>query len=208
MKCFDFIGSMIVIIGVVYGIGVDIVCFFVVCGVYFVLIDYDGIGFVVIVVEFCGVWVMMYVVDFCDDDVVFVFVVVIIVEYLCINVLIMCVGFFMLGNFEQLMMEEMCWFIDVNFWGMVLVIKVLFFVFSVVFVVYIIYVVSVYVFVVLVGWILYFFSKFVVWVFFEVFWYELEGLFVSVGVVYFVGVCIGIILYGWYVVVIDFVVVV
>jgi len=40
---FDFVGVGVVVIGVVLGIGVELVCWFVVVGVWVVVNDFDGV---------------------------------------------------------------------------------------------------------------------------------------------------------------------
>jgi short-subunit dehydrogenase len=143
------------------------------------------------------------VVDLRDDDAVFAAADVITSAHPQINALITCAGSSMLGNLDQLTMEEMRWLTDVNLWGTVSITKALLPALRTAPAAHITHFASVYALAAPAGRIPYAMSKFAVRGFSEALRHELEGTTVSVGAVYPAGVRTGIILHGRYAAAID-----
>lgn len=109
----------------------------------------------------------------------------------------------MLGDLEQLTMEEMRWLTDVNLWGTVSITKALLPALRAAPAAHISHLASVYALAAPAGRIPYSLSKFAVRGFSEALRHELEGTSVTVGAVYPAGVRTGIILHGRYAAAID-----
>ena len=144
-----------------------------------------------------------HVVDLRDDDAVFAAAASIAEGHPRINALITCAGSSMLGDIDQLTMEEMRWLTDVNLWGTVSITKALLPALRAAPAAYITHLASVYALAAPAGRIPYAVSKFAVRAFSEALRHELEGTSVSVGAVYPAGVRTGIILHGRYAAAID-----
>lgn len=144
-----------------------------------------------------------HVVDLRDDDAVFPAAASIAEGHPRINALITCAGSSMLGDIDQLTMEEMRWLTDVNLWGTVSITKALLPALRAAPAAHITHLASVYALAAPAGRIPYAVSKFAVRAFSEALRHELEGTSVSVGAVYPAGVRTGIILHGRYAAAID-----
>jgi short-subunit dehydrogenase len=203
MKHLDLAGSTTVITGAANGMGADIARLLAARGTHLALIDHDGTALANIAAELGGSTVTTHVVDLRDDDAVFAAVDVITSAHPQINALITCAGSSMLGNLDQLTMEEMRWLTDVNLWGTVSITKALLPALRTAPAAHITHFASVYALAAPAGRIPYAMSKFAVRGFSEALRHELEGTTVSVGAVYPAGVRTGIILHGRYAAAID-----
>jgi short-subunit dehydrogenase len=203
MKHLDLAGSTTVITGAANGMGADIARLLAARGTHLALIDHDGTALANIAAELGGSTVTTHVVDLRDDDAVFAAADVITSAHPQINALITCAGSSMLGNLDQLTMEEMRWLTDVNLWGTVSITKALLPALRTAPAAHITHFASVYALAAPAGRIPYAMSKFAVRGFSEALRHELEGTTVSVGAVYPAGVRTGIILHGRYAAAID-----
>ncbi|MFB8189479.1 SDR family NAD(P)-dependent oxidoreductase [Microbacterium sp. NPDC055988] len=203
MKHLDLAGSTTVITGAANGMGADIARLLAARGTHLALIDHDGAALATIAAELGGSTVTTHVVDLRDDDAVFAAADEITSEHPRINALITCAGSSMLGNLDQLTMEEMRWLTDVNLWGTVSITKALLPALRAAPAAHITHFASVYALAAPAGRIPYAMSKFAVRGFSEALRHELEGTTVSVGAVYPAGVRTGIILHGRYAAAID-----
>lgn len=203
MKHLDLAGSTTVITGAANGMGADIARLLAARGTHLALIDHDGTALANIAAELGGSTVTTHVVDLRDDDAVFAAADVITSAHPQINALITCAGSSMLGNLDQLTMEEMRWLTDVNLWGTVSITKALLPALRAAPAAHITHFASVYALAAPAGRIPYAMSKFAVRGFSEALRHELEGTTVSVGAVYPAGVRTGIILHGRYAAAID-----
>ncbi|MGW9158815.1 SDR family NAD(P)-dependent oxidoreductase [Microbacterium sp. NPDC055665] len=203
MKHLDLAGSTTVITGAANGMGADIARLLAARGTHLALIDHDGAALATIAAELGGSTVTTHVVDLRDDDAVFAAADEITSAHPRINALITCAGSSMLGNLDQLTMEEMRWLTDVNLWGTVSITKALLPALRAAPAAHITHFASVYALAAPAGRIPYAMSKFAVRGFSEALRHELEGTTVSVGAVYPAGVRTGIILHGRYAAAID-----
>lgn len=203
MKHLDLAGSTTVITGAANGMGADIARLLAARGTHLALIDHDGTALANIAAELGGSTVTTHVVDLRDDDAVFAAADVITSAHPQINALITCAGSSMLGNLDQLTMEEMRWLTDVNLWGTVSITKALLPALRAAPAAHITHFASVYALAAPAGRIPYAMSKYAVRGFSEALRHELEGTTVSVGAVYPAGVRTGIILHGRYAAAID-----
>jgi short-subunit dehydrogenase len=203
MKHLDLAGSTTVITGAANGMGADIARLLAHRGTHLALIDHDSAALASLTSELSGVRVTTHVVDLRDDDAVFAAAADIAAEHPTVNALITCAGSSMLGNLDQLTMEEMRWLTDVNLWGTVSITKALLPALRAAPAAHITHFASVYALAAPAGRIPYALSKFAVRGFSEALRHELEGTTVSVGAVYPAGVRTGIILHGRYAAAID-----
>ena len=203
MTHLDLAGSTTVITGAANGMGADIARLLAARGTYLALIDHDGAALATVAAELHGTRVTTHVVDLRDDDAVFAAAAEITAAHPRINALITCAGSSMLGNLDQLTMEEMRWLTDVNLWGTVSVTKALLPALRAAPAAHITHLASVYALAAPAGRIPYAVSKYAVRAFSEALRHELEGTSVSVGAVYPAGVRTGIILHGRYAAAID-----
>ncbi|WP_136043053.1 MULTISPECIES: SDR family NAD(P)-dependent oxidoreductase [unclassified Microbacterium] len=203
MKHLDLAGSTTVITGAANGMGADIARLLTARGTHLALLDHDGAALARIAAELDGSTVTTHVVDLRDDDAVFAATDEITSAHPRINALITCAGSSMLGNLDQLTMEEMRWLTDVNLWGTVSITKALLPALRAAPAAHITHFASVYALAAPAGRIPYAMSKFAVRGFSEALRHELEGTTVSVGAVYPAGVRTGIILHGRYAAAID-----
>ncbi|MDF2509980.1 MAG: hypothetical protein K0Q52_3839 [Microbacterium sp.] len=203
MKHLDLAGSTTVITGAANGMGADIARLLAGRGTHLALIDHDSAALASLASELSGVRVTTHVVDLRDDDAVFAAATEIAAEHPTVNALITCAGSSMLGNLDQLTMEEMRWLTDVNLWGTVSITKALLPALRAAPAAHITHFASVYALAAPAGRIPYALSKFAVRGFSEALRHELEGTTVSVGAVYPAGVRTGIILHGRYAAAID-----
>ncbi|PRB61951.1 SDR family oxidoreductase [Microbacterium sp. MYb45] len=203
MKHLDLAGSTTVITGAANGMGADIARLLATRGAHLALIDHDSAALATIAAELSGSTVTTHVVDLRDDDAVFAAADEITSTHPRVNALITCAGSSMLGNLDQLTMEEMRWLTDVNLWGTVSITKALLPALRAAPAAHITHFASVYALAAPAGRIPYALSKFAVRGFSEALRHELEGTTVSVGAVYPAGVRTGIILHGRYAAAID-----
>ncbi|MDF2559144.1 MAG: hypothetical protein K0R99_590 [Microbacterium sp.] len=203
MKHLDLAGSTTVITGAANGMGADIARLLAARGAHLALIDHDSAALTAVATELGGTRVTTHVVDLRDDDAVFAAAAEITSAHPRVNALITCAGSSMLGNLDQLTMEEMRWLTDVNLWGTVSITKALLPALRAAPAAHITHFASVYALAAPAGRIPYALSKFAVRGFSEALRHELEGTTVSVGAVYPAGVRTGIILHGRYAAAID-----
>ena len=203
MTPLDLTGRTTVITGAANGMGADIARLLAARGAHLALIDHDGAALATVAAELHGTRVTTHVVDLRDDDAVFAAAAEITAAHPRINALITCAGSSMLGNLDQLTMEEMRWLTDVNLWGTVSVTKALLPALRAAPAAHITHLASVYALAAPAGRIPYAMSKYAVRAFSEALRHELEGTSVSVGAVYPAGVRTGIILHGRYAAAID-----
>jgi short-subunit dehydrogenase len=203
MKHLDLAGSTTVITGAANGMGADIARLLAARGTHLALLDHDGAALASVAAELGGTRVTTHIVDLRDDDAVFAAAAEIGEAHPQINALITCAGSSMLGNLDQLTMEEMRWLTDVNLWGTVSITKALLPALRAAPAAHITHLASVYALAAPAGRIPYAMSKFAVRAFSEALRHELEGTSVSVGAVYPAGVRTGIILHGRYAAAID-----
>ncbi|MGH3690070.1 MAG: SDR family NAD(P)-dependent oxidoreductase [Microbacterium sp.] len=203
MKHLELTGSTTVITGAANGMGADIARLLAARGTHLALIDHDAAALTTVAAELSGTRVSTHMVDLRDDEAVFATAAEITEAHPRINALITCAGSSMLGNLDQLTMEEMRWLTDVNLWGTVSVTKALLPALRTAPAAHITHLASVYALAAPAGRIPYAVSKFAVRAFSEALRHELEGTSVSVGAVYPAGVRTGIILHGRYAAAID-----
>jgi len=203
MKRLTLTGSTTVITGAASGMGADIARLLARRRVHLALIDHNAEGLAALAAELGGSIVTTHVVDLRDDDAVFAAADEITAAHPRVNALITCAGSSMLGDLEQLTMEEMRWLTDVNLWGTVSITKALLPALRAAPAAHISHLASVYALAAPAGRIPYSLSKFAVRGFSEALRHELEGTSVTVGAVYPAGVRTGIILHGRYAAAID-----
>lgn len=203
MKRLTLTGSTTVITGAASGMGADIARLLARRRVHLALIDHNAEGLAALAAELGGPTVTTHVVDLRDDDAVFAAADEITAAHPRVNALITCAGSSMLGDLEQLTMEEMRWLTDVNLWGTVSITKALLPALRAAPAAHISHLASVYALAAPAGRIPYSLSKFAVRGFSEALRHELEGTSVTVGAVYPAGVRTGIILHGRYAAAID-----
>ena len=194
MKRLTLTGSTTVITGAASGMGADIARLLARRRVHLALIDHNAEGLAALAAELGGSIVTTHVVDLRDDDAVFAAADEITAAHPRVNALITCAGSSMLGDLEQLTMEEMRWLTDVNLWGTVSITKALLPALRAAPAAHISHLASVYALAAPAGRIPYSLSKFAVRGFSEALRHELEGTSVTVGAVYPAGVRTGIIL--------------
>jgi len=198
MKRLTLTGSTTVITGAASGMGADIARLLARRRVHLALIDHNADGLAAIAAELTGAIVTTHVVDLRDDDAVFATAAEITAAHPRVNALITCAGSSMLGDLDQLTMEEMRWLTDVNLWGTVSITKALLPALRAAPAAHITHLASVYALAAPAGRIPYSLSKFAVRGFSEAMRHELDGTSVTVGAVYPAGVRTGIILHGRY----------
>lgn len=198
MKRLTLTGSTTVITGAASGMGADIARLLARRRVHLALVDHNADGLAAIAAELTGAIVTTHVVDLRDDDAVFATAAEITAAHPRVNALITCAGSSMLGDLDQLTMEEMRWLTDVNLWGTVSITKALLPALRAAPAAHITHLASVYALAAPAGRIPYSLSKFAVRGFSEALRHELDGTSVTVGAVYPAGVRTGIILHGRY----------
>lgn len=197
-------GSATVITGAASGMGAEVARQLHAAGVHLALVDHNADALQALSTELAGPRnpsappVTVHVVDLRDDDAVFATASDITAAHPTINALITCAGSSMLGDIDQLTMEEMRWLTDVNLWGTVSITKALLPALRTAPAAHITHLASVYALAAPAGRIPYALSKYAVRGFSEALRHELEGSTVSVGAVYPAGVRTGIILHGRY----------
>ncbi|GAB3601649.1 SDR family NAD(P)-dependent oxidoreductase [Microbacterium tumbae] len=203
MRPLDLTTGTTVITGAAAGMGAAIARQLASGGVRLALVDHDDAGLDAVLAGLPAGLATAHVVDLRDDDAVFDAASAIRSAHPAITALITCAGSSMLGDLEQLTLEEMRWLVDVNLWGTVSITKALLPALREQPAAHITHLASVYALAAPAGRIPYAMSKYAVRGFSEALRHELEGSSVTVGAVYPAGVRTGIILHGRYAAVID-----
>lgn len=203
MPRLDVTGRTSVITGAASGMGAEVARNLARRGARIALVDRNADGLASVAAELHGDGHTTHVVDLADDVAVETLAGGIAASHSRIQMLITCAGSSMLGNLDQLTMEEMRWLMDVNLWGTVNVTKAFLPHLRREPAAHITHLVSIYGLAAPAGRIPYAMSKFAVRGFTEALRHELEGTTVSVGAVYPSGVKTGIILHGRYAAAID-----
>ncbi|MEZ3161185.1 SDR family NAD(P)-dependent oxidoreductase [Microbacterium sp. BWT-B31] len=172
-------------------------------GARIALLDRNAHGLAAVAATLAGDGHTMHVVDLTDDHAVRDAAREVEASHPRLHSLITCAGSSMLGDLDQLTMEEMRWLMDVNLWGTVNITKALLPALRRAPAAHITHLVSIYGLAAPAGRIPYAMSKFAVRGFTEALRHELEDSTVSVGAVYPAGVKTGIILHGRYAAAID-----
>jgi short-subunit dehydrogenase len=202
MRPLALAGNTTVITGAASGMGAAVARLLAAEGAHLALIDHNAEALHAVASEL-DTTVTTHIVDLRDDDAVFAAADAITAAHSRINALITCAGSSMLGNLDQLTMEEMRWLTDVNLWGTVSITKALLPALRAAPAAHITHLASVYALAAPAGRIPYALSKYAVRGFSEALRHELEGTSVSVGAIYPAGVRTGIILHGRYAAAID-----
>jgi short-subunit dehydrogenase len=203
MPRLDVQGRTSVITGAASGMGAEVARELARRGARIALVDRNAEGLTLVAESLEGDGHTTHVVDLTDDAAVFALAAEIEAAHPRVQSLITCAGSSMLGNVDQLTMDEMRWLMDVNLWGTVNVTKALLPALRREPAAHITHLVSIYGLAAPAGRIPYAMSKFAVRGFTEALRHELEDSTVSVGAVYPAGVKTGIILHGRYAAAID-----
>ncbi|MFS0852978.1 SDR family NAD(P)-dependent oxidoreductase [Microbacterium sp. 179-I 3D4 NHS] len=203
MRPLALAGSTTVITGAASGMGAAVARLLAAQGAHLALVDHNAEALRTVAAELAATTVTTHVVDLRHDAAVFASAAEITAAHPRITALITCAGSSMLGNLDQLTMEEMRWLTDVNLWGTVSITKALLPALRAAPAAHITHLASVYALAAPAGRIPYSVSKYAVRGFSEALRHELEGSSVSVGAVYPAGVRTGIILHGRYAEAID-----
>ncbi|WP_248145732.1 SDR family NAD(P)-dependent oxidoreductase [Microbacterium aoyamense] len=201
MKRLDVSGRTSVITGAASGMGAEVARELARRGARLALIDRNREG--IEALDLPGTGHTMHVVDLTDDDAVFTLAGEIEASHPHVQTLITCAGSSMLGDIDQVTMDEMRWLMDVNLWGTVNITKALLPAMRRQPAAHITHLVSIYGLAAPAGRIPYAMSKFAVRGFTESLRHELERSNVTVGAIYPAGVKTGIILHGRYAAAID-----
>jgi short-subunit dehydrogenase len=203
MQRLDVRSRTTVITGAASGMGAEVARELARRGARLALLDRNNDGLASLAAALEGTGHTTHVVDLTDDDAVFALAGEIEASHPEVQALVTCAGSSMLGDIDQLTMEEMRWLMEVNLWGTVNVTKALLPVLRRRPAAHITHMVSIYGLAAPAGRIPYAMSKYAVRGFTEALKHELEGSTVSVGAVYPAGVKTGIILHGRYAASID-----
>jgi short-subunit dehydrogenase len=203
MPRLDVQGRTSVITGAASGMGAEVARELARRGARIALVDRNAEGLTLVAESLEGDGHTTHVVDLTDDAAVFALAAEIEAAHAHVQSLITCAGSSMLGNVDQLTMDEMRWLMDVNLWGTVNVTKALLPALRREPAAHITHLVSIYGLAAPAGRIPYAMSKFAVRGFTEALRHELEASTVTVGAVYPAGVKTGIILHGRYAAAID-----
>ena len=196
-------GNVSVITGAASGMGARVAHGLADRGAHLALIDRDSDGLARLVDELGDVRATIHTVDLTDDAAVAEVASDIEEVHGAVQTLITCAGSSMLGNIDQLTMDEMRWLMDVNLWGTVSITKALLPALRRSKAAHITHMASIYGLAAPAGRIPYAMSKYAVRGFTEALRHELEGSTVSVGAIYPAGVKTGIILHGRYAAALD-----
>lgn len=198
-------GATCVITGAASGMGAEVARQIAARGGHLALIDRNTEGLEEIAAQLrsAATTITVHAVDVRDDAAVAAGAAAIAASHPHIQSLITCAGSSMLGNIDQLSMEEMRWLMDVNLWGTVNITQALLPALRRAPAAHITHLVSIYGLAAPAGRIPYAMSKYAVRGFSEALRHELEGSTVTVGAVYPAGVKTGIILHGRYAAALD-----
>ncbi|UNK71962.1 SDR family oxidoreductase [Microbacterium sp. H1-D42] len=199
----DVQGATCVITGAASGMGAEVARSLARRGARLALLDRNGEGLAALVADLNGTGHTTHVIDLADDAAVRALAGEIEAQHPEVRSLITCAGSSMLGNIDQLTMDEMRWLMDVNLWGTVNITQALLPALRRAQQAHITHLVSLYGLGAPAGRIPYAMSKFAVRGFSEALRHELEGTSVTVGAVYPAGVRTGIILHGRYAAALD-----
>ncbi|MCP2636134.1 SDR family NAD(P)-dependent oxidoreductase [Microbacterium sp. HD4P20] len=199
----DVRGRTTVITGAAAGMGAEVARDLARRGARVALADRDPDGLAAVMADLHGSGHTTHVVDLADDSAVFASVHEIEASHSRVQALITCAGSSMLGNLDQLTMDEMRWLMDVNLWGTVNITKALLPALRREPAAHITHLVSIYGLAAPAGRIPYAMSKFAVRGFTEALRHELERSTVTVGAIYPAGVKTGIILRGRFAAAVD-----
>ncbi len=198
-------GATCVITGAASGMGAEVARQIAARGGHLALIDRNTEGLEEIAAQLrsAATTITVHAVDVRDDAAVAAVAAAIAASHPHIQSLITCAGSSMLGNIDQLSMEEMRWLMDVNLWGTVNITQALLPALRRAPAAHITHLVSIYGLAAPAGRIPYAMSKYAVRGFSEALRHELQGSTVTVGAVYPAGVKTGIILHGRYAAALD-----
>ena len=203
MPRLDVSGATSVITGAASGMGAEVARQLAARGARIALLDRNADGLAATAAALAGSGHTMHVIDLNDDAAVAAVAEDIATAHPHVQTLVTCAGSSMLGDIDQLTMEEMRWLMDVNLWGTVNITKALLPALRRPPAAHITHLVSIYGLAAPAGRIPYAMSKYAVRGFTEALRHELEGSSVSVGAIYPAGVKTGIILHGRYAAAID-----
>lgn len=203
MQRLDVRGRTTVITGAASGMGAEVARELDRRGARLALLDRNAEGLSALAADLTGSGHTTHVIDLTDDDAVFALAAEIEASHPHVQALVTCAGSSMLGNLDQLTMEEMRWLMEVNLWGTVNITKALLPALKRSPAAHVTHLVSIYGIAAPAGRIPYAMSKFAVRGFTESLRHELERTSVTVGAVYPAGVKTGIILHGRYAAAID-----
>ncbi|GAA1854996.1 SDR family NAD(P)-dependent oxidoreductase [Microbacterium koreense] len=192
-----------VITGAASGMGADVARQLDERGARLALIDRNEEGLMALAAELRGTGHTIHALDLTDDAAVAAVAEEITASHPHVQALVTCAGSSMLGDIDQLTMDEMRWLMDVNLWGTVNVTKALLPAMRREPAAHITHIASIYGLAAPAGRIPYAMSKFAVRGFTEALRHELERTNVTVGAVYPAGVKTGIILHGRYAAALD-----
>ena len=203
MKRLEVLGRTTVVTGAASGMGAEVARELARRGARLALVDRNADGLAALAAELTGTGHTTHVVDLTDDDAVVALAGEVEASHPHVQALITCAGSSMLGDIDQLTMDEMRWLMDVNLWGTVNITKALLPAMRREPAAHITHLVSIYGLAAPAGRIPYAMSKFAVRGFTESLRHELERTSVTVGAIYPAGVKTGIIGRGRYAVAID-----
>jgi short-subunit dehydrogenase len=203
MQRLDVRGQTSVITGAASGMGAEVARELDRRGARLALIDRNADGLAALAADLTGTGHTTHVVDLTDDHAVFALAGEVTASHPHVQSLITCAGSSMLGDIDQVTMDEMRWLMDVNLWGTVNITKALLPALRREPAAHITHLVSIYGLAAPAGRIPYAMSKFAVRGFTESLRHELENSNVTVGAIYPAGVKTGIILHGRYAAAID-----
>ncbi|NLP83156.1 SDR family NAD(P)-dependent oxidoreductase [Microbacterium sp. CFH 90308] len=203
MRRLDVRGRTTVITGAAAGMGAEVARDLARRGARVALVDRDPDGLAAVAADLPGSGHTTHVVDLADDGAVVAAAREIEASHSRVQALVTCAGSSMLGDIDQLTMDEMRWLMDVNLWGTVNITKALLPALRREPAAHITHLVSIYGLTAPAGRIPYAMSKFAVRGFTEALRHELERSTVTVGAVYPAGVKTGIILRGRFAAAID-----
>ena len=203
MQRLDVRGRTSVITGAASGMGAEVARELDRRGARLALLDRNAEGLAALVSTLTGTGHTTHAVDLTDDTAVEGVAAEVAASHPHVQTLITCAGSSMLGDIDQLTMEEMRWLMDVNLWGTVNITQALLPALRSQPAAHITHLVSIYGLAAPAGRIPYAMSKYAVRGFTESLRHELEGSAVSVGAVYPAGVKTGIILHGRYAAALD-----
>ncbi|GAA1945486.1 SDR family NAD(P)-dependent oxidoreductase [Microbacterium aquimaris] len=192
-----------VITGAASGMGAEAARRLAARGARVALVDRNAEGLESVARDLRGRGHTTHTVDLTSDDAVTEMAAEITASHPRVQSLVTCAGSSMLGDIDQLTMDEMRWLMDVNLWGTVNVTKALLPALRREPAAHITHLVSIYGLAAPAGRIPYAMSKFAVRGFTEALRHELERTSVTVGAVYPAGVKTGIILHGRYAAAVD-----
>ncbi|BDV31747.1 acetoin dehydrogenase [Microbacterium terricola] len=199
----DVDGATSVITGAASGMGADVARQLAARGARIALLDRNAEGLAAVAATLPGTGHTVHVVDLTDDAAVRAIAAEVAASHPRVQTLITCAGSSMLGDIDQLTMEEMRWLMDVNLWGTVNITQALLPALREQPAAHITHLVSIYGLAAPAGRIPYAMSKYAVRGFTEALRNELSGSTVSVGAIYPAGVKTGIILHGRFAAAID-----